>query len=41
MIGGAPITREFADEIGVEGFADNYASAGDEAIRLVNFKGVD
>jgi len=35
MIGGAPIPREFADEIGVEGFADDCASVVDEAIRLV------
>jgi len=35
MIGGAPITHEFTDEIGVEGFAEDCASAGDEAIRLV------
>ena len=35
MIGGAPITREFADEIGVEGFAEDCASAVDEAIRLM------
>ena len=35
MIGGAPITRQFADEIGVEGYADDCASAVDEADRLV------
>jgi len=35
MIGGAPITREFADEIGAEGFAEDCASAVDEAIRLM------
>ncbi|HEY82599.1 MAG TPA: cobalamin-binding protein [Dehalococcoidia bacterium] len=35
MIGGAPITREFADEIGVEGYADDCASAVDEADRLM------
>ena len=34
MIGGAPITREFADSIGVEGFAEDCASAVDEATRL-------
>ncbi len=35
MIGGAPITREFADEIGAEGFAEDCASAVDEATRLM------
>ncbi len=36
MIGGAPITREFADSIGVEGFAEDCASAVDETIRLMS-----
>jgi len=35
LIGGAPITRQFADEIGVEGYADDCASAVDEAERLM------
>ena len=35
MIGGAPITREFADSIGAEGFAEDCASAVDEATRLM------
>jgi 5-methyltetrahydrofolate--homocysteine methyltransferase len=35
MIGGAPTTRDFADEVGAEGFADDCASAVDEAIRLM------
>ena len=35
MIGGAPITREFADSIGAEGFAEDCASAVDEARRLM------
>ena len=39
MIGSAPITREFTDEIGAEGFAEDCASAGDEAIRLMNLRG--
>ncbi len=34
MIGGAPVSREFADEIGAEGFAEDCVSAVDEAIRL-------
>ena len=35
MIGGAPITRQFADEMGVEGYANDCASAVDEADRLM------
>lgn len=35
MIGGAPVTRQYADEIGVEGFAEDCASAVDEARRLM------
>jgi 5-methyltetrahydrofolate--homocysteine methyltransferase len=35
LIGGAPITRQFADEVGVEGYADDCASAVDEADRLM------
>jgi len=35
LIGGAPITREFANEIGAEGFAEDCVSAVDEAMRLV------
>ncbi len=35
MIGGAPVSREFADEIGAEGFAEDCASAVDEATRLM------
>lgn len=38
LIGGAPITREFAEEIGAEGFAPDCASAVDEAIRLMSEK---
>ena len=36
MIGGAPITREYADQIGAEGFAEDCASAVQEAERLVS-----
>jgi 5-methyltetrahydrofolate--homocysteine methyltransferase len=36
IIGGAPITREFANSIGVEGYAEDCASAVDEAFRLMN-----
>ncbi len=35
MIGGAPVSREFADEIGAEGFAEDCTSAVDEAARLM------
>jgi len=35
MIGGAPVTREFADSIRAEGFAEDCASAVDEATRLM------
>jgi len=35
MVGGAPVTRQYADEIGVEGFAEDCASAVDEARRLM------
>ncbi|GAI75385.1 unnamed protein product, partial [marine sediment metagenome] len=34
MIGGAPVSRAYADEIGAEGFAEDCASAVDEAARL-------
>jgi len=36
MIGGAPVTREYADTIGAEGFAENCASAVDEVKRLLS-----
>ncbi len=35
MIGGAPVTQEFADEIGAEGYAPDAASAVDMARELV------
>ena len=38
LIGGAPITREFAEEMGAEGFAPDCAMAVDEAIRLMKEK---
>ena len=38
MIGGAPITREFADSISAEGFAEDCVSAVDEAKRLMSMK---
>ena len=38
MIGGAPITRDFADSIGAEGFAEDCISAVDEAKRLMEVK---
>ncbi len=36
MVGGAPVTQEFADEIGADGYAPDSASAVDVARRLVN-----
>ena len=35
LIGGAPVTREYADSIKCEGFAEDCASAVDEAQRLM------
>ncbi len=35
MIGGAPVSREFADKIGAEGYAEHCTSAVDEAARLM------
>jgi len=35
LIGGAPITREYADSTGVEGFNEDCAATVDEAMRLV------
>jgi 5-methyltetrahydrofolate--homocysteine methyltransferase len=35
MLGGAPITRDFANEIGAQGYAEDCVSAVDEAERLL------
>lgn len=35
MIGGAPVTRQFADDIGAEGYADDCVAAVDETSRLM------
>ena len=35
MIGGAPITQDFADEIGADGYSPDAASAVDTALKLV------
>jgi 5-methyltetrahydrofolate--homocysteine methyltransferase len=35
MIGGAPITQNFADEIGADGYAPDAASAADLAKELI------
>jgi 5-methyltetrahydrofolate--homocysteine methyltransferase len=35
MVGGAPISQEFADEIGADGYASDAASAADKARALV------
>jgi 5-methyltetrahydrofolate--homocysteine methyltransferase len=37
MVGGAPISQQFADEIGADGFAPDAASAADKARALVGF----
>jgi methanogenic corrinoid protein MtbC1 len=36
MIGGAPITQEYADEIGADGYAPDAASAVDLARQLTS-----
>ena len=38
LIGGACISREFADEVGVEGFSVDCVSAVDEAVRLMELQ---
>jgi 5-methyltetrahydrofolate--homocysteine methyltransferase len=38
MIGGAPVTRKDAEELGAEGFAEDCARAVDEASRLIALK---
>ena len=38
MIGGAPVTQSFADEIGANGYAADAASAADKAKELVGVK---
>ncbi len=38
MIGGAPVTQKYADEIGADGYAPDAASAVDEAKRLLALK---
>jgi 5-methyltetrahydrofolate--homocysteine methyltransferase len=35
MVGGAPVTQRFADEIGADGYSDNAASAVALARRLM------
>jgi len=35
IIGGAPVTQTFADQIGADGYASNAASAADLARELV------
>jgi len=39
LIGGAPVSRAYADEIGAEGFAEDCTSAVDEAARLMALLG--
>jgi 5-methyltetrahydrofolate--homocysteine methyltransferase len=35
IIGGAPVTQSFADQIGADGYASNAASAADLAKKLI------
>ena len=35
MIGGAPVTQSYADEIGADGYAPDAASAADKALELI------
>ncbi|HXQ80931.1 MAG TPA: corrinoid protein [Opitutaceae bacterium] len=37
LVGGAPVSQEFADEIGADGYAPDAASAADKARALVGF----
>ena len=39
IVGGAPVTQRFADEIGADGFADNAAAAVTLARRLMGRPG--
>jgi 5-methyltetrahydrofolate--homocysteine methyltransferase len=36
MVGGAPITQQFANEIGADGYSQDAASAVDTALKLMN-----
>jgi len=38
IVGGAPVTQSFADEIGADGYAEDAAGAKDLALRLVSLK---
>ena len=38
IVGGAPVTKEFADEIGADGWAPDAASAKDLTLELINSK---
>jgi len=38
IVGGAPVTKEFADEIGADGWAPDAASAKDLAFELLEDK---
>jgi 5-methyltetrahydrofolate--homocysteine methyltransferase len=35
-LGGAPITQQFANEIGADGYSQDEASAVDTALKLLN-----
>ena len=38
LIGGAPVTQSYSDEIGAQGYAPDAASAVDEAKKLLKIK---
>jgi 5-methyltetrahydrofolate--homocysteine methyltransferase len=40
MVGGAPVTRRYAEEIGADGYGENAAAAVDEARRLLGKSGI-
>jgi methanogenic corrinoid protein MtbC1 len=39
MVGGAPVTQRFADDVGADGYADNAAAALALARRLMDRRG--
>jgi 5-methyltetrahydrofolate--homocysteine methyltransferase len=36
MVGGAPVTKRYADDIGADGYAEDAISAVDMAFRLID-----
>lgn len=39
MIGGAPVSQQYADEIGADGYAPDASTAVDKAIELLGMAG--